>query len=301
MRRIRNDLKGIRGFSPRNIIRFLSSDNPMVPRRVRAVTPKWRKNSGTDTQLLEQQADRIKDAERKMGEMTSEINTLREQVNQDKIMIKIRDEKIENTLTRLEIADNLLAWTQKELATRDYQLRVANGTKETWASVACSCRLNQKENEMAHRATRMELQTRDYQLWEANEAIETWKFLACHWCMRLEDNEMTIRRILNMVQEHESPPKELEANTRRNEAAERATQGDQVNKKLTPTESRTVQASPPNQNPPSSESLKFIGRIIAFAPEKLEDLVKQGHISREEHEWTMGFLAFLVSNMRRIG
>ena len=187
MRRIRNDLKGIRGFSPRNIIRFLSSDNPMVPRRVRAVTPKWRKNSGTDTQLLEQQADRIKDAERKMGEMTSEINTLREQVNQDKIMIKIRDEKIENTLTRLEIADNLLAWTQKELATRDYQLR------------------------------------------EANEAKETWKFLACRWWTSLQEHEMALRRVVNKVLEHESTPKELEANTRRNEAAERATQGDQVN------------------------------------------------------------------------
>ena len=187
MSRMRNDLKGIRGFSPRNIIRFLSSDNPMVPRRVRAVTPKWRKNSGTNTQLLEQQADRIKDAERKMDEMTSEINTLREQVNQDKAMIKIRDEKIENTLTRLEKTDNLLAWTQKELVTRDYQLR------------------------------------------EANETKETWEFLACYWCISLQEHEMALRRVVNEVLEQSPRPKELEANTRCNEAAERATQGDQVN------------------------------------------------------------------------
>jgi chromosome segregation ATPase len=163
------------------MIRYLPSDNAKVPRRVRAVTPEWRKNSVTKTQMAQQLAD----AQRKIDQLESEKNTLMEELSQAKG-------------TTRGVVDKL-ASTQMELQTRDSQLAEANETMQVWQFVACDCHKKLVESKMAHRATQMELQTRDSQLIEANETICSWMFLAWFWFFENEENEIAHGVTLNWL------------------------------------------------------------------------------------------------------
>lgn len=74
MSRMLNDLGDLPGFSRRTMIRYLPSDNAKVPRRVRAFTPEWRKNSVTETQMADLGLEK--------DQMANEINTLQGQLSQ---------------------------------------------------------------------------------------------------------------------------------------------------------------------------------------------------------------------------
>jgi hypothetical protein len=131
MSRMLNDLGDLPGFSRRTMIRYLPSDNANVPRRVRALTPEWRKNSVTKTQMA--------DIERENAQMASEINTLQGKLSQADGTIRGQAEELANT--------------HMELQTRDFQLRKANETTGIWEFVAWLWFFKNEKNEIAHEVT----------------------------------------------------------------------------------------------------------------------------------------------------
>jgi len=152
-------------------------------------------------------AQQLADAQRKIDQLESEKNTLREELSQAKGTTRGLGDK--------------LASTQMELQTRDSQLAEANETALCSKFVAYCCFEKLVESKETIRATQMELQTRDSQLAEANETIWTWIFVAWFWFFENEENEIAHRATLKGLLEKLQRLYGLGANTRGNEAAEK--------------------------------------------------------------------------------